>query len=138
MTQPPTSPSSVSPVEVNAAEPAAPRLPIRPSKPVTQRMGPVSRRSLAELLALAGCLAFSLIAPATIVPPGSTQATRDELWRATLLTILGVAVAIFIGLTAFRRTKNYAWLVIIGIPSFAILAGGAIMLANASGMISRQ
>ncbi|MGL5829436.1 MAG: hypothetical protein ACRC0L_07690, partial [Angustibacter sp.] len=70
------------------------RPPIRPTRPINNSLGPLSRRSLAELAWLAGCLAFSLVAPALVVSPTSTDATWPRIWAAAGLTLLGVLAAL--------------------------------------------
>jgi branched-subunit amino acid transport protein len=112
------------------------RPPIRPTRPVQNRLAPVSRRSLAELAWLTGCLAFALVTPALAVSPNSTDATWPQIWTALGLTVLGVLAALIVGFLAFRRTKNYAWLIIVGVPAFTVLTGAIIMVAVTSGSIS--
>jgi len=46
------------------------------------------------------------------------------------LTVLGVVISLGAGLLAFRRTHNWAWLIITGVPAVSLIAGGAILAAT--------
>jgi prolipoprotein diacylglyceryltransferase len=43
------------------------------------------------------------------------------------MSFLGAAIAVVIALLAYRRTKNFSWLVIGIVPSISVIIGAAIM-----------
>ncbi|MGL5858815.1 MAG: hypothetical protein ACRC35_10515 [Angustibacter sp.] len=91
------------------------------------------RSSRVQLAVIGTCLAFGLAAPATRVSPSETGADTIRVLEAVGLTVLGVAGACLTGALAFRRTRNYSWLIIAFIPSFSLLAGAAVLAAVTSG-----
>ncbi|MGL4173043.1 MAG: hypothetical protein ACRCTR_03065 [Actinomycetota bacterium] len=106
---------------------------MRPHNPPRHRIGPVSMTSRMELAAIVAFFMFSLIAPALVVSPGETGAEPSRVLTAVALTLLGVVGATGTAWLAFRRTRNYAWLIIGFIPSFTLLSGAAVLAATTSG-----
>ncbi len=113
--------------------PKDPRPPLRHRNPPLQRMGPVPRTSKLTLAGIGAGLLFAVAAPTFVVFPGSTGMRTSQVVGAVLLTVLGVVVSMALAALAFRRTRNYAWLIIGFIPSFTLLVGAAIMAAATSG-----
>jgi hypothetical protein len=107
--------------------------PLRHANPPLQRMGPVPRISRLELAGIGAGLLFAVVAPTFVVLPGSTGMRTGQVVGAVLLTVLGVLIAMTLAALAFRRTRNYAWLIIGFVPSFTLLVGAAIMAAVTSG-----
>jgi hypothetical protein len=113
--------------------PKGSRPPLRHSNPPLQRMGPVPRISLLQLAGIGLGLLFAVITPSFVVQPGSTGMATGRVVVAVLLTVLGALVSMSLASLAFRRTRNYAWLIIGFVPSFTLLVGAAIMAAVTSG-----
>ncbi len=106
-------------------EDPAPRL--RYTDPDTHRMEKPPKSSLVELALIGLAYLFALVAPSLVVPPGQERATAARVAVAAGLTLLGVAVALVVAGIAFRRTRNFSWLVVGVVPSFALVAGAAIL-----------
>lgn len=106
---------------------------LRFHNPAINTMGKPATTSLVELAGVGAALLFALVAPALVVPPGRANAPTGQVLLAVGLTVLGVLVALAIALLAYRRTRNFSWLIIGLVPSFALLAGGAIMAATKLG-----
>lgn len=90
-------------------------------------MGKVPASSLVELSIVIAAYLFALVAPSFVVPPGATSAPPGRLLLAVVLTLVAVGVALFTSFMAYRRTHNFSWLVIGGVPSVTLMMGAAIL-----------
>jgi branched-subunit amino acid transport protein len=100
---------------------------LRYTDPDTHHMDKPPAISLVELALVGAAYLFALVAPTFVVPPGQETAPGGRVALAAGLTVLGVLVAVVVAMVAFRRTRNFSWLVIGVVPSFAIIAGAAIL-----------
>lgn len=100
---------------------------MRYTDPNTHHMDKPPAISLVELAMVGVALLFALVAPALVVSPSETSAPGDQVALAAGLSVIGAAVAVVISLLAYRRTKNFSWLVIGIVPSISVIIGAAIM-----------
>jgi hypothetical protein len=105
-------------------------LPLRRRNPPLHPGPPTSRSSMVSLVVIVIGYLISLGAPSLVVSPGATSAPLSRVVAAFGLTVLGVVISLGAGLLAFRRTHNWAWLIITGVPAVSLIAGGAILAAT--------
>lgn len=110
-----------------ASTPSDKPLPLRRPNPPINAAGPPSRASKVSIAVIAVGYVVGLAIPPFIVSPGQLNASTGSVLLAFGFTLLGVAIALVAGALALRRTRNFAWLIITGVPSVAIIAGGAIL-----------
>jgi hypothetical protein len=110
-----------------------PGLSLRQKTPPLRPMAPVSRRSRLQLAAVAALLLVGALAPAAVVAPGATTAPVARILVAVALTVVPSLGAMAVGWVAFRRTRNYSWLIVAFIPSFTLILGGVILAATKAG-----
>jgi len=108
------------------------RLPLRFENPAVHRIG-WHRESLISLAVVALGYLIGLVGPALVVPPGTRTAPDNEIRVAFGITVLGVAIAVVTAILAYRRRRNWSWLVIGSVPAIALLLGGAILAATKAG-----
>ena len=72
----------------------------------------------------------ALGAPSLVVSPSQPSASVGKVVTAFGLTAVGVAIALVAGGLAYRRTRDYGWLIATGMPAIALVAGGAILAAT--------
>lgn len=107
--------------------------PLRFHNPPLHRMGKVPASSLVELGIVLVAYVFALAAPSFVVSPGAASAPPGRLVLAVGLTLAAVAVALVTSLLAYRRTRNFSWLVIGGVPSVTLVMGAAILAGTKMG-----
>ncbi len=110
-----------------------PAPPLRFDNPPLHPMDKPPAVSLIELAVLAAAFLFALIAPVFVVSPAETSAPGSRLALAAGLTLLGVAVALVVTALAYRRTRNYSWLVIGVVPSITLVAAAAVLAGTKAG-----
>jgi hypothetical protein len=108
------------------------RLPLRFENPAVHRIG-WHRESLISLAVVALGYLIGLVGPALVVPPGTRTAPDSEIRVAFGITVLGVAIAVVTAILAYRRRRNWSWLVIGSVPAISLLVGGAILAATKAG-----
>lgn len=111
-------------------DPTPTRLPLRHRNPPINPSGRPSRASMLSLLVVGIGYLISLVAPSLLVSPSAPSAPLSRVLAAFGFTLLGVAVSVVAGFLAFRRTSNWAWLIITGVPAVTLVAGGAILAAT--------
>jgi hypothetical protein len=89
--------------------------------------------SLVELAITGAALLFALLAPALVVSPSETSAPAGRVAFAASLSVLGALVAIVVSLMAYKRTRNFSWLVIGIVPTITVIIGAAIMAGTKAG-----
>ncbi|GAB3596058.1 hypothetical protein GCM10027446_22390 [Angustibacter peucedani] len=117
-------------MSAHAKEPAPP---LRHVDPNTHHMDKPPAISLVELALVAAAYLFALVAPSFVVSPSATSASGGKLALAAGLTVLGVLVALVVAMMAYRRTRNFSWLVIGIVPSITLVAGAAILAGTKAG-----
>lgn len=111
-------------------DPTPTRLPLRHRKtPINRAERPSSASVVSLVIVVVGYL-ISLVAPSLVVSPSAPSAPMTRVLAAFALTLLGVAVSVAAGLLAFRRTHNWGWLIITGVPAVSLVSGGAILAAT--------
>jgi hypothetical protein len=108
-------------------------LPLRFHNPPLHPAGRPPASSLVSLAVVAAGYLLALVGPSLVVAPTASSAPAGRLATAFGLTALGVAVAVVAAGLAYRRTRNWSWLVIASIPAVALIAGGAILTATKAG-----
>jgi uncharacterized membrane protein YfcA len=103
--------------------------PLRYQNPALHRIG-WHRDSLVWLACVGLGYLIGLIGPAFVVPPGVPTAPRGKIAVAFGITVLGVAIAAVSSMLAYRRRRNWSWLVIGIVPAISLLVGGAILAAT--------
>ena len=111
-------------------DPTPTRLPLRHRNPPINPSERPSRASVLSLLIIGVGYLISLVAPSLLVSPSAPSAPMSRVLAAFGFTLLGVAVSVVAGFLAFRRTGNWAWLIITGVPAVTLVAGGAILAAT--------
>lgn len=114
-------------MSAHAKDPAPP---LRYTDPDTHHMDKPPKISLVELAVIGVAYLFALVAPSFVVPPGQETASGARVAVAAGLTVGGVVVALVVAGIAYRRTRNFSWLVVGVVPSFALIAGAAILAAT--------
>jgi hypothetical protein len=114
-------------MSAHAKDPAPP---LRYTDPNTHHMDKPPAISLVELAVVGAALLFALIAPALVVSPSATNAPSGRVAVAAGLSVVGALVAVVVALLAYRRTRNFSWLVIGIVPSLTMIIGAAIMAAD--------
>lgn len=109
-------------------DPAPP--PLRHRNPPINPGERPSRASLLTLALIGVGFVVALGAPSFVVSPSQPTASVSQVVQAFILTLVGVTIAVAAGMLAFRRDKNWAWLIITAVPAFSLLAGGAILAAT--------
>jgi branched-subunit amino acid transport protein len=89
--------------------------------------------SLVELGTVVVAYLFALIAPAFVVSPSSHSAPTSRVVLATGMTVVGALVAVVVSYLAYRRTRNFSWLVIGSIPAITLIILAAIMAGTKAG-----
>jgi hypothetical protein len=89
--------------------------------------------SLVELGGVAVAFLFALVAPAFVVSPTAQSATGGKIGLAAGLTILGVLVGVVVAFLAYRRTRNFSWLVIGFVPGMTLVVLAIVMAATKVG-----
>ncbi len=113
-----------------APEPTPTPLPLRRRNPPINPSTRPSRASLLTLAVIGVGYLIGLAAPSLVVSPSEPSATVSRVVTAFALTLLGVAISLAAGLLAFRRDRNWAWLIITGVPAVTLVAGGAVLAAS--------
>lgn len=111
-------------------DPTPTRLPLRHRNPPINPSQRPSRASVLSLVIVGVGYLISLVAPSLVVSPSAPSAPMSRVLAAFGFTLLGVAVSVVAGFLAFRRTSNWAWLIITGVPAVSLVAGGAILAAT--------
>jgi len=111
-------------------DPTPTRLPLRHRNPPINPSQPPSRSSVVSLVVVGIGYLISLAAPSLVVSPSAPSAPMSRVLAAFALTLLGVTISVAAGLLAYRRTRNWAWLIITGVPAVSLVAGGAILAAT--------
>lgn len=111
-------------------DPTPAPLPLRHRNPPINPSGKPARASLVTLAIVGVGYLVSLVAPSMVVSPSQPTAPLSRVVIAFALTVLGVAISFIAGLVAFRRDRNWAWLIITGVPAVSLIAGGAILAAT--------
>jgi hypothetical protein len=111
-------------MSAHAKDPAPP---LRYTDPNTHHMDKPPAISLVELAMVGAALLFALVAPALVVSPSEPNASGGRIALAAGLSFLGAGIAVVISMLAYRRTKNFSWLVIGIVPSISVIIGAAIM-----------
>jgi hypothetical protein len=104
-------------------------LPVRFENPALHRIG-WHRESLVSLAVVGLGYVIGLVGPALVVPPGAAQAPSGRITVAFCITVVGVVIAFTAAMLAYRRRRNWSWLVIGSVPAIALLVGGAILAAT--------
>jgi hypothetical protein len=107
-------------------------LPLRYNNPAVHRIG-WHKDSLVALAVVGLGYLIGLLGPALVVPPGAKSAPRDRIAVAFSITVLGVIIAMVTASRAYRRRRNWSWLVIGSVPAISLLVGGAILAATKAG-----
>lgn len=110
-----------------------PAPPLRFDNPPLHPMDKPPAISLIELAIVGAAYLFALAAPSFVVSPGAVSAPGGRLALAAGLTIVGVLVALVVSGLAYRRTRNFSWLVIGIVPSITLTAGAAILAGTKAG-----
>ncbi|MFC6007712.1 hypothetical protein [Angustibacter luteus] len=110
-----------------------PAPPMRYTDPNTHHMDKPPAISLVELAMVGAALLFALVAPAFVVSPSDTSAPGGRIAVAAGLSFVGAAVAIGVAMMAYKRTRNFSWLVIGIVPSITVIIGAAIMAGTKAG-----
>src|SRR6478735_6249849 len=110
-----------------------PAPPLRYTDPNTHHMDRPPAISLVELAMVGAALLFALVAPSLVVSPAETSAPGGKIALAAGLSLLGAGVAVVIALMAYRRTRNFSWLVIGIVPSLTVMIGAMIMAGTKAG-----
>ncbi len=110
-----------------------PAPPLRYTDPDTHHMDKPPAISLVELAVVGAAYLFALAAPSFVVSPGARSAPGGRLALAAGLTVVGVLVALVVSGLAYRRTRNFSWLVIGIVPSITLTAGAAILAGTKAG-----
>ena len=105
-------------------DPTPTRLPLRHRNPPINPSQRPSRASVVSLVIVGIGYLISLVSPS------APSAPMSRVLAAFAFTVLGVAVSVVAGFLAFRRTHNWAWLIITGVPAVSLVAGGAILAAT--------
>lgn len=113
-----------------STEPTSPPLPLRRRNPPINPSGKPSRANVVSLVVVAMGFVIALGAPSLVVSPGQPSASLGEVLLAFGLTAVGVAISLVAGGLAYRRTRDYGWLIATGVPAVALVAGGAILAAT--------
>ena len=89
--------------------------------------------SLAEVglvaLWVAG-LALALFVPALIVSPGVRFAPPRDVWTAFTVTVAGALLMLVAASLLWRRTHDYAYMIMGGVPAATTIIGAAILAAS--------
>ena len=106
--------------------------PLRYYNPAVHRIG-WHKDSLVHLVVVGFGYLLGLLGPALVVPPGAATAPRSRIAVAFSITVLGVIIAMVTSSLAYRRRRNWSWLVIGIVPAISLLVGGAILAATKAG-----
>ena len=117
-------------MSLTSPEPTSAPLPLRRRNPPINPSGKPSRANLVSLVVIAVGFIIALGAPSLVVSPSQPSAALGEVVTAFALTAVGVAISLVAGGLAYRRTRDYGWLIATGVPAVALVAGGAILAAT--------
>jgi len=106
---------------------------VRYHNPALHPMAKPPRISLVELGLLTVAYLFALIAPAFVVSPTAASAPGAKIALAAGLTLLGVAVGHVVAYLAYRRTRNFSWLIIGHVPGITLVVLAIVMAATKVG-----
>ena len=115
---------------MSAVDPNPPPRPLRHRNPPINSAGPPSRASLVTLVVIGLGYLISMALPSLVVSPSAPSAPLSRVLIAFFFTALGVAISVVAGLLAYRRTRNWAGLIVTGVPAVSLVAGGAILAAS--------
>src|SRR4051795_10574364 len=107
-------------------------LPVRFENPALHRIG-WHREALVSLVVVGLGYLIGLVGPALVVSPGQATAPKSHITVAFGITVVGVAIAVVTAMLAYRRRRNWSWLVIGTVPAIALLLGGAVLGATKAG-----
>jgi hypothetical protein len=91
------------------------------------------KSSLVELALVAVAYVFALVAPSFVVSPSDTSASGTRIAVATGLTVIGALAGSAVAMIAYRRTRNFSWLVIGSVPALTLIILAVIMAGTKSG-----
>lgn len=91
--------------------------------------------SLVELGIVGAAYLFALVAPAFVVSPSQDTAPGARVAVAAGLTVLGAIVGAVVSLLAYRRTRNFSWLVIGIVPAFTLVILAVILAGVKAGSL---
>jgi hypothetical protein len=106
--------------------------PLRYDNPALHRIR-WHRESLVSLAVVGLGYLIGLVGPSLVVPPGARTAPGGKILVAFSITVVGVVIAIVAAMLAYRRRRNWSWLVIGTVPAISLLVGGAILAATKAG-----
>jgi hypothetical protein len=105
-------------------------LPMRRPNPPINPAGKPTTATLLTLVVIGVGFLIGMAAPSLIVSPMQRTATLNAILTAFGFTLLGAGIALVAGLLAFRRDRNWAWLIITGVPTVVLVTGGAVLAAT--------
>ncbi len=117
-------------MSTTSPEPSSAPLPLRHRNPPINPSGKPSRANVVSLIVIAVGYLIGLGAPSLVVSPSQPSAPLRSVLLAFGLTLLGVTIALVAGMLAYRRTRDYGWLIATGVPAVTLVAGGAILAAT--------
>jgi hypothetical protein len=103
--------------------------PLRYDNPALHRIG-WHRESLVSLAVVGVGYLIGLVGPSLVVPPGARSAPNGKIVVAFSITVVGVIIAVVASMLAYRRRRNWSWLVLGSVPAISLLVGGAILAAT--------
>lgn len=88
------------------------------------RPGPMS---MAEVIVAIGGYVFAMLGPLLVARPFQEGVTHRQVWLAFTMTVIGVLIALVSCTVAYRRTRNWSWLVLGVVPGLTVLMCGMLI-----------
>lgn len=105
--------------------------------PYLRPFGRPSTVNVVSVVAIGVALVLAVVLPAAIVPPAAVSAPGSKIATALGITVAFAVVAVAVALWRMLRTRDWAWVVLAGVPSVVVIAGGAVLAATKAGAVGQ-